>query len=272
MYSVPIDTLSPALSPFVAGLHYHESEGVTPSLERILPGARVHLMVNLYEDEFRTYHGADSREVRRSHGAVLEGAASRARVIDTGLQRCLVSVDFKLGGATAFFRAPLSEARDELVELDHVWGFDGALLRERLLEAPTPAAKLRVLDTALLEHLVRPDEPDRAIALAASLFERGASVTQVSSCVGLLPKTLVRRFRALVGLSPKRFSRVRRLQRVVASIREPGDVDWCEMAAVHGYADQAHLVHDFRELTGITPTAYRPRSPDEHNHVPVDPG
>jgi AraC-like DNA-binding protein len=44
------------------------------------------------------------------------------------------------------------------------------------------------------------------------------------------------------------------------------------MAARHGYADQAHLVHDFGELTGLTPTAYRPRSSEEHNHVPVGPG
>jgi AraC-like DNA-binding protein len=270
MSSITTHRLSPALSPFVAGIHYHESEP-TPSLERILPGARVHLMVNLYEDEFRTYHGADSREVRRSHGAVLEGAASRARVIDTRLQRCLMSVDLKLGGAAAFFRAPLSEARDELVELDHLWGSDGARLRERLLEAPTPAAKLQVVEDVLLDHLIRRDDPDPAIPFAAALFERGASVSEVSSRVGLLPKTLVRRFLAFVGLSPKRFSRVRRLQRVVGSIRDPADVDWCEMAAVHGYADQAHLVHDFRELTGITPTAYRPRSVDEHNHVPVDP-
>jgi len=271
MSSVTTHRLSPALLPHVAGIHYHESEP-TPSLERILPGARVHLMVNLYEDEFRTYHGADCRVVRRSHGAVLEGAASEARVIDTGLQRCLVSVDFTLGGAAAFFKAPLSEACDELVELDHLWGSDGARLRERLLEAPTPAAKLQVLEDVLLDHLIRRDDPDPAIPFAAALFERGASVSEVSSRVGLLPKTLVRRFLALVGLSPKRFSRVRRLQRVVGSIRDPGDVDWCEIAAVHGYADQAHLVHDFRELTGITPTAYRPRSTEEQNHVPVDPG
>jgi AraC-like DNA-binding protein len=271
MSSITTHRLSPALSPFVAGLHYHESEGAPTTLERILPGGRVHLMVNLHEDEFRTYHGADCRVVRRSHGAVLEGAASEARVIDTGLQRCLISVDFKLGGAAAFFNAPLSEARNDLVELDHLWGSDGARLRERLLEAPTPAAKLQVLEAVLLDHLVRREDPDPAVRVAAALFERGASVSEVSSRVGLLPKTLVRRFLALIGLSPKRFSRVRRLQRVVGSIRDPGDVDWCEIAAVHGYADQAHLVHDFRELTHITPTAYRPRSAEEQNHVPVDP-
>ena len=128
------------------------------------------------------------------------------------------------------------------------------------------------MEGVLLEHLLRRDPPDRAIPFAASLLERGIPVSEVSSRIGLLPRTLVRRFRAIVGLSPKRFARVRRLQRVVRSIRDPNDVDWCEAAALHGYADQAHLIHDFRELIGITPTAYRRRSEEARNHVPVDRG
>ncbi len=40
-------------------------------LERVLPGGRIHVMVNLYEDEFRTYHGPAGATVHRTHGAVL---------------------------------------------------------------------------------------------------------------------------------------------------------------------------------------------------------
>jgi AraC-like DNA-binding protein len=269
MSSLSGQSLAPALRPFVAGLHYVEADGAT-RLERILPGGRAHIMVNLHEDEFRTYHGAGHADVRRVGGAILEGPASEARVIDTRLMRCLVSVDFTLGGASAFCTTPLSEARDELVELHQVWGTDGALLRERLLDAPSVADKLRVVERVLLQHLVRREAPDRAISFAAALMEAGATVAEVSSRTGLLPKTLVRRFLSHVGLTPKRFSRIRRLQRLVASIGEVGDVDWCDVAAVHGYVDQAHLIHDFRELTGLTPTAYRPRSTTEPNHVAVD--
>jgi len=42
------------LAPFVSGLHFFESSGPT-TLEKILPGGQVHLMVNLQEDEFRIY-------------------------------------------------------------------------------------------------------------------------------------------------------------------------------------------------------------------------
>ena len=272
MHAVSLPWFSPALTPFVTGLHLFEAnDHAAPALERILPGGQVHLMVNLHEDEFRIYEGPGCTTVHRSGGAVLEGPSSRARIIDTGLQRNLICVDFALGGAAAFFRMPLSEAKDGLVELDHLWGRDGATLRERLLDVPGPEAKLRVLESVLVEHLIRPDVGDRGVRRAAAMLEQGIPVGDVSSHVGILPKTLNRRFQAFVGLTPKRFARVRRLQRVLASIARAHDDGWVETALTHGYADQAHFVHDFRELTGLRPTAYQPRSPAEQNHVPVDP-
>jgi len=176
-------------------------------------------------------------------------------------------VEFKMGGAAAFLPIPISEACDRVVELDDVWGRDGGLLRERLCEASTPADKFRELETVLLDRIVRPRDP--AIAAAMSLLDRGLSVAEARSRLGLLPKTFVRRFREQVGLAPKRFSRVRRLQRIVGSVQRPAGVDWSMVAADHGYTDQAHFIHDFRDLTGMTPTAYRPSSPQRRNHVPL---
>ena len=268
MPSVALRALSPALAPFVESIHHHEGE-LPDVQERILPGGRVHLMVNLYEDEFRTYHGADCLTVHRTRGAVFAGPNSRATVIDTREQRRVVMVNFKLGGAAPFFHTPICEARDQLVDLDNLWGRDGRLLREQLLDGGKPDAILRVLDRVLVDHLVHAADLDPMIPLAACAFERGWSVSQTATWLGFLPKTFVRRFRKHVGLSPKRFARIRRLQRVLESISLADSVDWCDVAHRYGYADQAHFIHDFRELTGLTPAAYRPRSPAEYNHAPV---
>lgn len=254
---------SPALAPFVGSLGYVGAV-LPPGRERVLPTGRTCLMVNLHEDEFRTYHGEGYATVRRTRGAVLAGPRVGHAVIDTEEQRCLVEVSFAVGGAAPFFREPPA---GELVELEKLWGRDGAVLRERLLEAATPEEALHVLEAALLEHVVRPLEPDPVVALAAAAFERGLPVKDVSERAGLLPKRFVRRFRDVVGLTPKRYSRVRRLQRVLGAVAQEGDVDWAATAAEHGFCDQAHLIHDFRELTGLTPTAYRARSPAERNHV-----
>jgi AraC-like DNA-binding protein len=266
MSNITARPCSPRLAPFISSFHYHERE-LAATVERILPTGQAHLMVNLDEDEFRTYSGPDSGTIHCTRGAVLAGPHGRSTAIDTREQRRLIAVEFKLGGVATFFRMPISEVSDQVVELDNIWGRDGGVLRERLCEASTPSEKFRVLEAVLIERVVRSCDP--AIAAALSMLERGVSVAQTRSSVGLLPKTFVRRFREQVGLAPKRLSRVRRLQRILRSVPRPADVDWCMVAAEHGYADQAHFIHDFRDLTGMTPTAYHPSSPQRQNHVPL---
>jgi AraC-like DNA-binding protein len=237
----------------------------------MVPSGDMNLLVNLDADEFRTYDGPDRGRVRRVRGAVLVGPRERHTVIDTEEQRWLLMVHFRFGGASPFFAAPPWETSNQLVELEDLWGDDGAVLRERLLEAGTTEQKLQTVESALLEHAVRPLQPDPAVAFAVAAFERGASVSEVTSRLGLLPKSFARRFRERVGLLPKRFSRVRRLQRVLEAIERTQTLDWVEIAVDHGYFDQAHLIHDFRELVGMTPSAYVQAVEGERNHVPLSP-
>jgi AraC-like DNA-binding protein len=260
--------VSPGLAPFVRSFGYFAGD-LPPARERVLPTGDMSLLVNLHEDELRTYEGADAQIVRRTHGAALLGPRKTHQVIDTEEQRCVLEVNFEFGGAWHFFPIPSSTARDELIELDELWGRDGFVLRERLLEAGSPGEKLRIMEAVLLDHVSRPLAPDLALRSAVAALERGQRVADVTSRLGLLPKSFVRRFRERVGLAPKEFSRVRRLQRVVRAVASDGETDWAETAAEHGYCDQSHLIHDFRELAGITPTAYRPRSAAERNHVPL---
>jgi AraC-like DNA-binding protein len=257
---------SPALAAFVKSFHYHETD-FPFALERIMPNGQAHLMVNLAEDEFRTYDPVRRERMDRHSGAVLSGPHAQPMVIDTCEQRWLAAVEFRSGGAGRFFSMPMSEVCNQMVPLENLWGHDGRSLRERLLEATTPASKFRVLEEVLLQHLAPIFDP--AIQYAVAAMQRGAPVAHVASRLGLLPRTFRRRFSSQVGITPKRFARVHRLQRVLRAVRQSGQPDWCALAAEHGYTDQAHLIHDFRDLAGITPAGYKPHSLQRNNHVPI---
>src|ERR1700759_690492 len=125
------------LAPYVASIGYYEST-LPPGRDRVLPGGGTGLMVNLYEDEFRTYHGPDATVVRRAPGAVLIGADERAVVIDSADQRRGLSVAFTPGGAAAFFGLPLGGVTGQLAGLAELWGRDGAVLRDRLAQGADP--------------------------------------------------------------------------------------------------------------------------------------
>jgi AraC-like DNA-binding protein len=259
---------SPALAPFVASIGYFEAE-LQHSREARLPNGAMQLVVNLAEDELRWYDGNGARALHRVGGAGVCAALAEPVVIDTEQQRAVVCVAFKPGGAYPFFAPPASTICEPIVELDALWGREGALLRERLLGAPTPEAMLHGMETALLARSVRPLEPDTAIEFAVVALGRGATVAGVEERLGTTRGRLRRRFTERVGLTPKRFARIRRLQRLLASIPAGPTVDWARAAFEQGFSDQPHLINDFRALTGMTPGAYRPRSDAAQNHVPL---
>ncbi len=235
-----------------------------------MPNGQAHLMVNLAEDEFRAYDPVCPGKMLRNSGAVLAGPHARSTVIDTREQGWLAAVEFRCGGAARFFPMPMTEVCNQIESLDTLWGRDGMLLRERLLEAREPRLKFRVFEELLLQFLKPKYDP--AIQYAVAALEAGMPLSHVASRLDLLPRTLERRFSSQVGMPPKRFARVRRLQRVLRAVRRSAEPVWHELAADHGYADQPHLVHEFRELAGITPCGYTPQSNRRSNHVPIATG
>lgn len=259
---------APALRPFVAALWHYEGE-YTHARERILPTGTMALLVNLEEDELRTYHGDGYATVERVRGAALCGAYDRHFAIDTAEQRSILGVSFHPGGTLPFFREPASAIADQHVSLDALWGTDGGGLRARLVDATSPDARLRLVETVLRERIVRSLDADEAMTFAVTALERGASVGDVRDRLGLTPARFIARFTDAVGLPPKRFARLRRFQRVLRSLDGGEEVDWADVAAQGGLVDQSHLVHEFRAFAGLTPTQYRPRDPTEPNHVPL---
>jgi AraC-like DNA-binding protein len=271
----------PVLAPLVESFWYYD-EPMRHGREWALPTGDMGLLVNLWADELGTFGPGGCRV----GGAALQGVASGPAVIDAAQQRRIAGVSFRPGGAYPFLAAPASEARDALVGLDDLWGRDGAVLRDRLLstasacgapagepgEQRTALAVLRELESVLVGRLARAElEPDPAVGFALAAFERGAGVLQVAERTGLSRRTLATRFAARIGLAPKRFARVRRFQRVLRAVAGDASPDWARVAVEHGYYDQAHLINEFRALSGLRPGEYRPRSPGERNHVPISP-
>jgi len=258
---------SAPLSPFIDFLWYFEDD-LPLTRERVLPTGAMQLIVNLDVDELRWYSGPDFRVVHRIGGAALGGPSDEPVVIDTAEQRRLMGVAFKAMGAAPFLPCPADALRGSHVPLDVLWGVEGAVLRERLLEADSPQTILTLVDRFLQCRGAGRLSLDPAVDFAVHSLERGARVKAVVTRLGWTPRRFISRFESQVGLTPKRFSRIRRFQRTLMLVR-PGR-DWSELAALAGYFDQSHLIHDFHEFSGAPPSAYRPRHMLERNHVPLD--
>jgi AraC-like DNA-binding protein len=261
---------APPLAGLVRSITYQADEQPRTSVEKILPDPEPSLWVNLNRDEFRSFGGPDGRRIDRVPGAMLAGPRSRALVTEFEAGRAHISVSFALGAAGGFFAAPLARTADELVPLGELWARCGGSLRDRLLEAATPHDALQVMEHALLAQLTGPAGADPAVTAAARALARGVPVGEVAAALGLLPRTLRRRFTAQVGLTPKRFARVHRLRRVTRQLDGQARADWAAVAAQHGYSDQPHLIDEFRDLAGVTPGEYLRSRVDGPNHLRVE--
>jgi AraC-like DNA-binding protein len=75
-------------------------------------------------------------------------------------------------------------------------------------------------------------------------------VGSLSARVAASPRQLTRLFRDCMGMGPKRFGRI-----VQAALRRlvQGETPLAELAADLGYADQAHLTRELRQLFGVAP-------------------
>jgi transcriptional regulator GlxA family with amidase domain len=159
------------------------------------------------------------------------------------------------------------------VGLDALWGRSAAgEMRERLLVAATPEAKVRVLEQALLAAAGGAPERHPAVAFALNAFHSAAETQKIGAVaeqIGLSPRRFIEVFRREVGLSPKLFCRVRRFQKVLRMISAGRVLDWAEIAVTCGYFDQAHFIHDFRAFSGINPSSYLADYIEHLNHVPI---
>lgn len=133
-----------------------------------------------------------------------------------------------------------------------------------------PASGCDAALRALAVHLVQRFEVDDRIVAAEHLLRSGAPATSVPSQLGFDRRKFVPAFRGLVGLAPKHYEVLGRLQRTTAVLRSGTDTVLATIAAERGFADQAHMCRDVRRHTGHTPKEIRLLAPGPPNHVPVD--
>lgn len=250
------------LSPFIARV-WACDDPAQGHREVVLPTGAMHVVIRL-DPPLRVFDGEEPRTIGH---AIIGGARASAYVRDVSRPVCSVGAELRPGAAELLLGVPAVELAERHTRLDDVWGRFADELRERLAAAGDPQRRLDAFEAALLARLPRVRAIHPAVAHALARFAARDDVAAVVDDVGYSHRRFIALFRDAVGLSPKRYCRVQRLQRAIASIPTR---PLAEVAIDAGYSDQAHLSRELRELTGLSPGEYRARMPVAGNHVPLD--
>jgi AraC-like DNA-binding protein len=169
----------------------------------------------------------------------------------------MLGIRFRPGGAAPFVAAPAGELTDRAVALHEFWRH-ASELEERLAETP-PRDRIRLIEQGLLRRAADAAAPDPRVSRASRLIEASGGTVPVKAlheAVGLTRRHLERIYLDRVGLTPKTACRVARVQAAMERVRANPAVPLSRLALDCGWYDQAHMNRDFREIAGVTPTAF----------------
>ena len=167
-------------------------------------------------------------------------------------------------GARALFGLPAGALASEVVPLDVLWGRLAGELLDRLDAAPASwAPRFAVVEGVLLRALTaRVEIPSGAKPETSEAWRRlemtagRVDIAALAAEVGWSRRHLTERFTAEYGVGPKQLARVLRFEQSKTMLVRPGRPTLASIAAECGYADQAHMARDWRDIAGSSPTQW----------------
>ena len=113
-------------------------------------------------------------------------------------------------------------------------------------------------------HTFAPDAIVEQAVDALNTAEGDLRIADLAKRLGVSLRSLQTRFLHAVGMTPKEYARVRRLQAMLHTL-DAEHVEIADAAARHGYSDQAHASHELARWTGTTPARLLRALRDDRN-------
>ncbi|MER5342032.1 helix-turn-helix transcriptional regulator [Streptomyces mirabilis] len=180
-------------------------------------------------------------------GRLLVAGPDTRAYVPEGAAGHWAGVRFYPGTGPTFLGVPAHELRDLRVDLADLW--PASEVRRRTARVAAAADPVTALEQVALDRAAVTDPPDPLLREVVADLDAGRSIAATADRLGLSARQLHRRSLTAFGYGPKTLARVLRLQRALALAR--AGVPFAETAARSGFADQAHLARDVRELAGM---------------------
>jgi AraC-like DNA-binding protein len=190
-----------------------------------------------------------------SSSASLVGPATERATVELDEGSEYFGVRFRTAQAPRLTDVRAAELTNGYARLSSLGGRSVDSVADQLRSLPDVAARQH-----LIEELVRRAPPPlvedgrcRAAALHVERTAGRVDVQELARELGLHVRALERTFRSELGIAPKRLIRLVRLRHLLGALRAGRFQTLADLAHASGYADQSHMIKDFRQLTGRGP-------------------
>lgn len=244
---IPSDILKPYIRLLVV------SESTDETEYKVLPGTSL-VMGFQYRGRLSTIENNTSTPL---HTAGITGLQAQFRVFQNSGNIGTVLVFFNETGAAYFFKEPVNELFGESVSLENFVNKSRLNeIEEQLSEAQTHQQRINIIEQFLVTRL-QPFQTDLLVQSAIHHIQSVKGNIRISELAKQLytsKSPLEKRFRKIVGASPKKFASIVRFNALLKDYAL--EKTFTELGLEAGYFDQAHFIHDFKVFTGETPETY----------------
>lgn len=171
----------------------------------------------------------------------------------------MLRVHFHPGALYQLLGIPLHEFTGRYADATEVINREVERINDRLGACVNYTQMIDIVETYLIYKLrkVRTDNCliDR---VAACMYASPSKISldYLASQACLSPRQFNRKFNERIGVGPKLYSRIIRFYRAYQYKEMHPSADWLTIAVLFDYSDYQHLVKDFKEFAGVTPTAW----------------
>lgn len=240
-----------ALKPYVA--RFTISETAAESVYKVLPETG---LVMGFQFRGKLYQLANGKETELARAGVT-GINDTYRFFKNSPAIGTVLVYFRDGGASVFFREPIHELFQSSLSMDTFLPRSELLrFEEQLCQAATREDKIKTVEQFLLSRM-KVGTPDRIVVRALDLiYQSGGTIriAELSQQLSISQSPLEKRFRKVVGTSPKKFASIVRFKSIIRNHHPAPSLT--TLGYDTGFYDQSHFIKEFRKFTGATPEEY----------------
>lgn len=210
-----------------------------------------------YGDPFRVRF--DNNTQMQPHSFFCGQKTSSAFASLTG-KSGLFAVTFTSFGASIFFNLPFSELRNANLELGSFLGDKINILQNDIYNAGGIQRRIEIIEKYLLLNIIEKSlyelEPLKRAMNCIKTNPLLFNVEKIASAACLSFRQLDRAFQKRIGLAPKEFLRIERINFAIGLMKARSHISLTNVALDAGFYDQSHFINDFKSIVGITPKKF----------------
>lgn len=261
------------LDKYIESIFYYKDFIPEHNIEKVIPTGNIFILIELDGFERNTFNN-ELKPIGHFCNCWISGMHQKHLNISAHKNSEMLIVQFKSFGAYPFFKIPINELNNKVVQAENYFGESIFKLRDTIISKQNISDKFKDAEEWLLRIFDEKKTPTKEIMDFMKTLQ-SQPFSKHNELLKDYPKTnknLIDQFKKFCGLTPKVFHRIFRFNTLLANINQKKEIIWTDIVYETGYSDQSHFIKEFQEFSGFNPTQFIKNGYNDSvpNFLPLD--